>query len=182
MAAVPDPLSPWDRLADAVGTSLGTSPALVVDQATVDQHAATTGDAQWIHNDPERARAEGPFGGPIVQGFLLLSLLTRLSAGLDLGLLTAGGPLAMTVNYGFDRVRFVAPVPVGAAVRLRAELGEIRPRADGSAVLAVDAVLEVVPPDDGDGGAAVPAVRARWLFLAVPATAAPAPHGGPPVG
>lgn len=183
MAVVADPSNRWDRLADAVGTSLGTSPPLVVDQATVDQHAATTGDAQWIHNDPERARAEGPFGGPIVQGFLLLSLLTRLSGGLDLGLLAAGGPLAMTVNYGFDRVRFVGPVPVGAAVRLRAELGEVRPRADGSAVLALDAVLEVLPADDaGPGAATVPAVRARWLFLAVPAADTPPPPGGPPTG
>jgi acyl dehydratase len=145
-----------------VGEPLGVSEPELVDQATVDQHAETTGDAQWIHNDPERARREGPFGGPIVQGFLLLSMLTA-HVGNDA--LASLGRVSMGINYGFERVRFHAPVPVGDAVRMRSTLAEVRPKPDGSAVIGIDVVVEVV---DSEGGEPTPAVAARWLFLAVP--------------
>ncbi|MFN7148344.1 MAG: MaoC/PaaZ C-terminal domain-containing protein [Microthrixaceae bacterium] len=147
-----------EDLADRLPMELGRSDPVVIDQQMVDVHAATTGDAQWIHNDPERAQRESPFGGPVVQGFLLLSLLTRLSSGLRF---PEYGGVQMLVNYGFDRVRFVAPVPVGAAVRLTGRLAEVRPRGDGSGVLGVDVELHV-------DGAAAPSVVARWLFHAVP--------------
>lgn len=153
----------WQELAGRVGELVGTSTPEVIDQARVDQHAQTTGDAQWIHNDPERARREGPFGGPIVQGFFLLSLLTAHAGG---PVLEALGPVTMGVNYGFDRVRFHAPVPVGAAVRMRTVLAEVRPKPDGSAVVGVDVTVEVLDSDGDDGP--TPAVAARWLFLAVP--------------
>ena len=169
----------WDELVARVGEPIGVSQPEVVEQATVDQHAETTGDAQWIHNDPERARREGPFGGPIVQGFLLLSMLT---AHVGQQALASLGPVTMGINYGFDRVRFLAPVPVGVAVRMRSTLAEVRPKADGSAVVGIDVWIEVVdvlnpdgsdPDPDGsdpdpDGGEATSAVVARWLFLAVP--------------
>ncbi len=135
---------------------LGESPARTVTQEQVDTHARTTGDAQWIHNDPERARRESPFGGPVVQGFFLLSLLTELSSGLTFPDL---GPVTMMVNYGFDRVRFVRTVPVGSAVRLRGTLVDVERRSPDRAILSVD--VELVG-DDVDG----PAVAARWLFLA----------------
>jgi acyl dehydratase len=148
-------------LAASVPVELGTSDAVQVTQEMVDVHAATTGDEQWIHNDPERARRESPFGGPIVQGFLLLSLLTRLSSDLRF---PRYGPVTMLVNYGFERVRFVRPVPVGAEVWLHGTLAEVRPRDDGSGVLAVD--VELRSSDAGPSSA--PAMAARWLFLAVP--------------
>jgi acyl dehydratase len=159
----------WNTLLAAVGSDLGVSQPQLLDQRMVDVHAETTGDAQWIHNDPERARAESPFGGPIVQGFLLLSILTRHSASLTFPDI---GPVSMMVNYGLDRVRFLRPVPVGSTVRVRATLGEARPKDDARAVLAVDLVIEVVDGDDEGTGAApvdeiAPAVAARWLFLAV---------------
>lgn len=157
---------PLEVLAAAVPVELGSSDPLVITQEMVDTHAATTGDAQWIHNDPERARLESPFGGPIVQGFLLLSLLTRLSAALAF---PSYGPIAMLVNYGFDRVRFVAPVPVGESVRLHGTLAEVRRRSDGSAVLAVDVELRRAGADGDDATA----LAARWLFLAVPEPATP---------
>lgn len=135
---------------------LGESDPRTVTQDQVDVHAATTGDAQWIHNDPERAARESPFGGPVVQGFFLLSLLTELSSGLTF---PEVGPVAMMVNYGFDRVRFVRAVPVGAAVRLRGTLVGVERRAPDRAILSVD--VELVS-DAVDG----PAVAARWLFLA----------------
>ena len=68
----------------------------VVTQEMVDTHAATTGDAQWIHNDPEPARRESPFGGPIAQGFLLLALLTDLSAGLTF---PSFGPIPSSLSW-----------------------------------------------------------------------------------
>jgi acyl dehydratase len=157
-------MSGLDALADACPVDLGSSAALVVTQEMVDTHAATTGDAQWIHNDPERARTESPFGGPIVQGFLLLALLTRLSAELTF---PPFGPVEMLVNYGFDRVRFVEPVPVGAAVVLSGRLVEVRPRDVGRAVLAIDVELRVAADGDADAAPGRAAVAATWLFLAV---------------
>jgi acyl dehydratase len=150
----------WTDLERHVGADLGASSPQVVDQAMVDAHAATTGDAQWIHNDPARARAESPFGGPVVQGFLLLSLLTAHGAALRLPEI---GPVAMVVNYGFDRVRFVAPVPVGAAVRVRGTLAEARPKGDDRAVAVYDIVIEAQVGTD----APFDAVVARWCFLLV---------------
>ena len=147
-----------EELSAAVPLGLGVSAPLQPTQAMVATRAATAGDAQWIHNDPERARRESPFGGPVVQGFLLLAVLTRLSSGLRF---PDYGPVAMLVNYGFDRVRFVRAVPVGAAVVLHGTLSSVRARDDGSAVLAVDVELQV----EGEGAAAV---AARWLFLAAP--------------
>lgn len=144
------------HLADACPIDLGRGGSVVVTQEMVDTHAGTTGDAQWIHNDPERARRESPFGGPIAQGFLLMALLTRLSEGLTF---PDVGPVTMMVNYGFDRVRFLAPVPVGAEVTLHGVLAEVRPKHDGGVVLGVD--VQLVTDD-------LPAVAARWLFLVVP--------------
>jgi len=151
----------WAPLAARVGEQLGESAPQVLDQATVDEHAATTGDAQWIHNDPARAAVEGPFGGPIVQGFLLLSVLTAHSGVL---VVPALGPISMCVNYGFDRVRFHHPVSVGAAVSARSTLAEVRPKDDGTAVVGIEVSIDVVDDD----GTRSPAVAARWLFLAVP--------------
>jgi len=148
----------WDTATQAIGTSLGRSDPQVVTQDVVDQHAATTGDAQWIHNDPERAAAESPFGGPIVQGFLLLALLTRHSSELSF---PPFGPVQMLVNYGFDRVRFLRPVLVGDPVWMTAKLGDVREKSDGSAVIRID--VEVHTQDTGP-----PHAAAEWLFLAVP--------------
>lgn len=149
----------FEELAASCPIDLGHSDGLTITQEMVDIHAATTGDAQWIHNDPERARRESPFGGPVVQGFLLLSLLTRLSSGLTFPDL---GPVLLMVNYGFDRVRFLRPVPVGGSVRMFATLAEVRVRDDGNAVLSVD--VEIV--ESPAGSPRDPLLVARWLFLA----------------
>jgi acyl dehydratase len=105
-----------DELAAAVGTELGTSQWHTVTQQQVDLFAEATGDHQWIHVDPERAK-EGPFGGPIAHGYLTLSLIPLLAKECY----SVGG-IRMAVNYGSDKVRFPAPVPVGSAVRATAEL------------------------------------------------------------
>jgi acyl dehydratase len=82
-----------------------------VDQARVNDFAQATGDHQWIHTDPERARRESPFGGPIAHGFLTLSLIPSLLQD------TVKLQQRMGVNYGLNRVRFTAPVPAGSQVR-----------------------------------------------------------------
>ena len=102
------------ELLGAVGTELGPGEWMTIDQARIDLFAEATGDHQWIHVDPERA-ASGPFGTTIAHGYLTLSLLPALAAGL----LEVSG-VAMAVNYGLDRVRFLQPVPAGSRVRASA--------------------------------------------------------------
>ncbi|WP_439943970.1 MaoC family dehydratase [Streptomyces sp. BBFR115] len=98
-------------LAAAVGTRLGTSEWIRVDQSRIDLFAEATGDHQWIHVDAERA-ASGPFGGTIAHGFLTLSLIPVLVKEVYR---TEG--VAMAVNYGLNKVRFMNPVRVGSRVR-----------------------------------------------------------------
>jgi acyl dehydratase len=126
------------ELAEAAGTVLGTSSYQTVLQHDVDVFAALTGDVQWIHINPERART-GPFGGPVAHGMYTLSLVMPLLAEV----FTVGG-VAAVVHKGFDRVRFSAPVLVGARVRASAELRSVVARARGftEAVLAVAVEVE----------------------------------------
>lgn len=101
-------------LKERVGQEVCVSDWLEVTQQRIDQFAAAGGDHQWIHVDVERARRESPFGAPVAHGFLTLSLLSRL-----LNDSVSFGPSRMGVNYGLNRVRFTAPVPVGSLVRAR---------------------------------------------------------------
>src|SRR5215470_17641304 len=96
-----------------VGYELGVSEWLAVDQDRIDRFAACTGDRQWIHVDVERARRESPFGGPIAHGYLSLSLVAAMV--MELGVIPPDA--ATGLNYGLDRVRFIAPVKAGARVR-----------------------------------------------------------------
>lgn len=105
-----------DDFAGSVGTELGPTDWLMVDQARIDRFAAATDDHQWIHVDPDRA-ADGPFDGTIAHGLLTLSLLPRFMHELW----TVEG-VTMAVNYGFDKVRFIAPVPVGSKLRAAATI------------------------------------------------------------
>ncbi|MFR9673968.1 MaoC family dehydratase [Streptomyces sp. TR02-1] len=103
-----------EELRSAVGEELGTSDWLEVDQKRIDLFAEATGDHQWIHVDPDRA-AEGPFGHTIAHGYLTLSLLPVLVPQI----LRVDG-VRMGINYGVNKVRFPAPVPVGSRLRARA--------------------------------------------------------------
>lgn len=102
--------------ADAVGMQLGESAWLTVDQARIDTFADATGDHQWIHVDPEKAK-DGPFGGTVAHGYLTFSLINMFLPEL----FRAEG-MKMGINYGADRLRFPAPVPVGSRVRAVGEL------------------------------------------------------------
>lgn len=116
-----------DTLAEFVGQELGVSDWLTVDQARIDAFADCTGDHQWIHVDTERAARESPFGTTIAHGLLTLSLLPTMRA--DLGLVPDG--TGRTLNYGYDKIRFLAPVPSGARLRTRTTLTAAEPKGDG---------------------------------------------------
>jgi acyl dehydratase len=119
-----------------VGTELGTSDWVEVTQDRVNLFADATGDHQWIHVDVDRAKAESPFGGPIAHGYLTLSLLIPMWA--EVLVVTDA---VMGVNYGLNKVRFPAPVPVGSKLRLTATLKDVEEVAGGLQV-TVAAVIE----------------------------------------
>lgn len=129
---------PVADLAQYVGQHLGHSGWLVIDQHRIDQFATATGDHQFIHVDPARAAAT-PFGGTIAHGFLLLSLMPQLMAGV----MVMPEGTEMAVNYGAEQVRFIRPVPAGAEVRLGVELLEAREKQPGQWLLRARATLEI---------------------------------------
>lgn len=110
------PISSPAALDALVGQEIGISPWLQIDQGRIDRFADATGDRQWLHVEPERA-ARGPFGTTIAHGFLTLSLLPLL-----LDAAVEFQHMKMGVNYGLNKVRFTAPVPVGSRIRVRARL------------------------------------------------------------
>lgn len=140
-------------LADAVGQR-ATGDWLTIEQARIDAFADTTEDHQWIHVDPQRA-ASGPFGTTVAHGFLTLSLLPRLASSL----VEVGG-VAMAMNYGLDKVRFLAPVPAGSRVRATTELTGAEDVAQGVR-LSSTVTVEIE-------GVEKPALVAQALALYVP--------------
>ncbi|MBY6350030.1 MaoC family dehydratase [Rhodococcoides corynebacterioides] len=127
-----------DDITGAVGETIGTSDWLEITQERVNTFADATGDHQWIHVDVERATKESPFGGPIVHGYLTLSLLPMLSWQTY-----AVENSRMGVNYGSNKVRYVHPVPVGSRIRLVAVLGSADTLADGAVQMTVDSTVEI---------------------------------------
>ncbi len=121
-----------------IGQELGTSDWMLVDQAMIDRFAEVTGDHQWIHVDVARAAKEMPGGKTIAHGYLLLSLVPVLSRGC----FQLAWP-SRSLNYGSDKVRFIAPVPSGSRVRLRQELVSVEDAAPGAHRILLRGVLEV---------------------------------------
>ena len=142
----------WD-LSARIGQELGVSRWITVDQAMIDAFAGVTGDNQFIHTDPARAAAT-PFGGTVAHGFLTLSLLPVMAYEVLSDLVDG----ALSINYGFDRLRFLAPVPAGARVRGRFTLAEATMRAPGRLMLATDVKIEIE-------GHEKPAIAAIWRNL-----------------
>jgi len=138
-----------DELRAAVGSSLGVTDWVTVDQSQIDTFADATGDHQWIHVDRDRAK-DGPFGTTIAHGFLTLSLLPMLVAqtyrveGTKMG-----------VNYGLNKVRFTSPVPVGSKVRGNVELVDVAD-VTGGVQMAAKVTVEIE-------GSERPALVAEWL-------------------
>ena len=143
-----------EELMAAVGEELGSSEWHEVTQTMVDQFAEATGDHQWIHVDPEKAKA-GPFGTTIAHGYLTLSLVPMLAAEI-----WSIENISMAVNYGSNKVRFTQPVPVGSRVRGTAVLDEVKESPKGAQV-AMTFTVEI------EGGER-PACVAQTLSVIVP--------------
>jgi acyl dehydratase len=140
-----------DGVLGAVGQHLGHSDWLEITQERVERFAEATDDHQWIHVDVERAERESPFGGPIAHGYLTLSLVTPL-----VGQIIDTRGFRMGVNYGAEKVRFPAPVPVGSRVRASATLDEATPF-EGGVQMNLGVTIEVE-------GQSKPALAAAILF------------------
>ena len=142
-----------EALAARVGSELACSGWIEVSQARIDAFAAATGDRQWIHLDPERARRDSPWGTTIAHGYLTLSLLPAL---IESCLRVEG--VAMAVNYGLDRLRFPAPVPAGGRIRARIALEAATP-VDGGVQAHWLATIEL---EGGERPACVARMLARY--------------------
>jgi len=114
-------------LKDHIGHDFGVAKAAHLDQSRIDHFAECTGDKQWIHVDVERARTDSPVGNTIAHGLLLLSLIPAAQYGLGVYPADASNVL----NYGFEKVRFLAPVPAGSRVAIRVELAAVEPKGPG---------------------------------------------------
>jgi acyl dehydratase len=134
-----------------VGQHLGHSDWVTVTQEQVDLFAEATGDHQWIHVDPERAKKESPYGGPIAHGYLTLSLIPSLMPQI-----VSFDGFRMGVNYGTEKVRFPSPVPVGSRVRAGASLESATPF-EGGVQVNMGVTIEVE-------GASKPAMVATVVY------------------
>ena len=139
---------------DLVGTEVGVSDWITVDQAMIDAFAKATQDDQFIHTDPERAKAESPFGGTIAHGFLTVSLLSAM----NYSALPKIREQTMGINYGFDKLHFVAPVKSGARIRGHFTLVEARFRGAAMLMTTYDVTVEIEDEKK-------PALTARWTTI-----------------
>ncbi|MFK7751552.1 MAG: MaoC family dehydratase [Sedimentitalea sp.] len=147
----------YASMGDKVGTSLGISAWHEVTQAIIDEFAHCTGDDQWIHVDVERAKRESPFGAPIAHGYLTLSLLSKMA--MEIGIAPKG--TAAALNYGLDKVRFLAAVPVGSKLRLHCKLVAFERKDNGQYLMKSENTMEIEGQDR-------PALIAESLAMLVP--------------
>ena len=147
------PVTSLDNIRSRIGSEVGVSSWLTMGQDRINEFAEATEDWQFIHTDPEAA-AQTPFGGTIGHGFLTLSMLSRMAAE---GMLVPGNS-KMAVNYGLDRVRFIAPVRSGKRIRGRFRLDSLEEKAPGQLLLRHTVTVEIE-------GEEKPALTAEWLGL-----------------
>jgi len=139
----------WKALA---GSEVGVSDWITVGQPLIDDFAEVTGDKQFIHVDPDLAKAKSPYGGTVAHGFLTLSLLPVMARNALPDFKNARA----RINYGFDKIRFLAPVPSGAKVRARFHLLQADERRPGELTLKYAVTVEIAGSD-------TPALAAEWL-------------------
>ncbi|WP_170755788.1 MaoC family dehydratase [Ruegeria lacuscaerulensis] len=144
-----------ENIEQHVGRTFGPSTPVTVDQDRIQGFADVTGDQQWIHVDVEKAEKHSPFGGPIAHGYLTLSLLAAAQMGL--GIVPDGCKGVM--NYGLDKVRFLAPVPSGAAVEVSAILTGVEVKSGGRILIRSTVTARVAGQED-------PALIAETLAMA----------------
>ena len=141
-------------VAGLVGQELGVSDWITVNQTMIDQFADATLDHQFIHVDPERAKAESPFGGTIAHGFLSLSLLSAM----NYETMPKIREQTMGINYGFDKVRFMSPVKSGARVRGHFTLADSRFSGAGMLMTTYEVSIEIENEKK-------PALTATWITI-----------------
>ena len=144
-------------VSDFVGKELGVSNWVQVEQPRIDQFAECTGDHQWIHVDPKRASAESPYGGTIAHGFLTLSMVATMA--MEVGIMPPDARAGL--NYGMDKLRFMAPVKAGARVRCRIELVSAEDKGGGNTLIKTRNTLEIE-------GQNKPALVAVMLTMLIP--------------
>ena len=127
------------NIAEYIGKEIGVSDWLVVDQERINEFAECTGDHQWIHVDVERARCESPFGTTIAHGYLTLSLLPALQYSMRA---TPSG-VKQALNYGLDKLRFIAPVKAGARIRDHATLMAAEDKGSGRVLITTRHTVEI---------------------------------------
>ena len=149
------PLATLDEIRKRIGEEVGVSSWILVDQPRIDAFADATDDRQFIHIDPKAAR-QTPFGGTVAHGFLSLSLLSRMGAEAML----LPDSLKMAINYGLDRVRFLAPVLAGSRVRGRFRLDSVEEKAPGQVLMRHTVTVEIE-------GEAKPALTAEWITMVI---------------
>ncbi|MBA3677039.1 MAG: MaoC family dehydratase [Sphingosinicella sp.] len=147
------PIASLDEIRSRLGTEIGVSPWIEIGQADIDTFADVTGDHQFIHVDPEAA-AQTPFGGTVAHGFLTLSLLSQMGASAML----MPDNLTMAINYGLERVRFIAPVRAGKRVRGRFTLESMEEKKPGQWQFLHQVIVEIEGEDR-------PALQAGWIAL-----------------
>jgi acyl dehydratase len=147
----PRVINGYQELQACVGQQVGTSDWFVIDQQLIDSFADVTRDRQWIHVDPARAQAESPYKATVAHGFLTLSLLSHLQAQA----VQVQGEFTRAINYGFNKVRFPAPVRVGSRVRLHTSLQSLE-QVEGGVQATWNVTVEIE-------GSSKPAVAAEWL-------------------
>ena len=147
------PLASLDDIRTRVGEDIGVSGWFEIGQQRIEEFADATEDRQFIHVDPQAA-AQTPFGGTIAHGFLSLSMLSRMAADVML----IPDSTRMAVNYGLDRVRFIAPVRSGKRIRGRFVLDSVEEKAPGQILLRHTVTVEIEGEDR-------PALTAEWLGL-----------------
>jgi acyl dehydratase len=147
------PVASLDDIRPRIGEEIGVSGWLEISQQRIEEFADATEDRQFIHVDPQAA-ARTPFGGTIAHGFLSLSMLSRMAADVML----IPDSTRMAVNYGLDRVRFIAPVRSGKRIRGRFVLDSVEEKAPGQILLRHTVMVEIE-------GEERPALTAEWLGL-----------------
>ena len=144
-----------DNMKESIGADMGTADWLLIDQQRISAFAECTDDRQFIHVDPERA-AKTPFGGTIAHGFLSLSMLSHFAQSVG----CAFENMVMGINYGFDKVRFLAPVKVNSRVRAQARLLDVQEKKPGHFLIRQEVRIEIE-------GEPIPALIAEWLTMAI---------------
>ena len=130
-------------LKDFVGHDFGASAPIRVDQIRINTFADVTGDHQWIHVDVAKAKKHSPFGGPVAHGFLTLSLMAAAVASAGVVPADAQG----VINYGLDKIRFIAPVPSGASITARFKLAGVEDKGDKRQLIRIEAQVDVEGQD-----------------------------------